>query len=60
MKTTDYIYCEDCKEYVDLWKYNNIKDTGHSNHKWRFVTEEELRNCIKDCLKEGCFEEEIL
>ena len=54
----DYIYCEDCQEYVDFWQYSNrIEDTGHKEHKWRFVTDEEFRNCIKDCVDDGCFDE---
>ena len=58
MKTTDYIYCEDCKSFVDFWKYvHNIKDAGHEFHNWRIVTEEELKECIKDCKEDGCFNE---
>lgn len=60
LKTTDFIYCEDCKEYVDLWKYDSIDDTGHADHNWRFVTEEELSDLIKDCKEFGCFDEKIL
>ena len=47
----DYIYCEDCKTMVDLWKYGSIEDTGHSKCRWRYVTEEELVNCVEDCEK---------
>ena len=54
MSKEDYIYCEDCKEYVDLFQYGDIDNTGHSEHKWRFVDEEELKVCIHDCLEEGC------
>jgi hypothetical protein len=58
MKSTDdYIYCEDCKEFVDFWKYGDIESTGHAKHKWRHVTPEELQNCVKDCVEDGCFEE---
>jgi len=56
MTTKDYIYCEDCKEYVDLWRYDhNIKDCGHETCKWRYVTEEELIGCTEDCKRFGCY-----
>jgi uncharacterized paraquat-inducible protein A len=48
MKLTDYIYCEDCKTYIDLWKYETIENTGCDKCNWRFVTEEELKVCIED------------
>jgi hypothetical protein len=57
MKKEDYILCEDCKTYVDLWKYGSIENTGHQNCKWRYVNEEELKECIKDCKGEGCFKD---
>jgi len=47
----DYIYCEDCNMFVDLWKY------GHENCKWRYVTDKELAECIEDCEQAGCFRE---
>jgi len=56
----DYIYCEDCETFVDFWKYGDIKDTGHDECKWRYVTKEELKGCIEDCKKDGCFDECIL
>lgn len=57
MNTHDYIYCEDCKGYEDFWKFRRENKTekealaacGHFGHNWRFVTEAELVNCIKDC-----------
>lgn len=52
-----YIYCEDCKTYVDFWKYDNIEDTGHADCNWRYVTDEELKVCIQDCIADGCFDE---
>lgn len=60
MKTTkDYGYCECCEMFVDFWKYDhNIKDAGHEECNWRYVTEEELKECIKDCEENGCFNEE--
>jgi len=55
LTTKDYIYCEDCKTYVDFWKYDHdADDCGHKDCKWRYVTEEELKECIKDCVADGC------
>jgi len=55
----DYIYCEDCKEFVDLWRYDHsIKATGHEGHRWRYVTEQELAQCVEDCKRFGCFKEQ--
>lgn len=57
--TKDYIYCETCKMYVDYWKYDHdIKAAGHEQCNWRFVTQEELKNCVASCLENGCFDEE--
>ena len=56
----DYIYCEDCNEYVDFWKYDNVEDTGHDECNWHYVNDEELKDCIKDCEEDKCFEEVIL
>lgn len=56
----DYIYCEDCQMFVDLWKYDSIEDAGHGEHSWRYVTEEELEECVADCEESGCFEENML
>ena len=53
-----YIYCEDCKEFIDLWKYDCIEDTGHDKCKWRYVTEKELKKCVADCEKNGCLKED--
>lgn len=31
----DYIYCEDCKMFVDFWKYDHdIKAAGHGHTNW--------------------------
>ena len=47
--------------FVDFWKYDHdIKNAGHERCNWRYVTDEELENCIIDCEEEGCFEEVIL
>ena len=59
METKDYIYCEDCKMFVDFWKYDyDIDSAGHEHCNWRQVTEEELEYCIQDCMENGCFDEE--
>lgn len=60
MTVKDYLYCKDCKMFVDLWKYDNLEDTGHKDCKHRFVTVKELAECVKDCKEQGCFEEEFL
>lgn len=59
MNTTDYIYCEDCKTFVDLWKYGSVENAGHKHCRWRYVTEEELKRCIQDCIEVGCFSEVV-
>jgi hypothetical protein len=59
--TKDYIYCEDCKEFVDFWKYDhNLENAGHDGCKWRYVTEEELKECIASCIEWHCFEEQFV
>lgn len=61
LTTKDYIYCSTCQMYVDFWKYgHSIRDAGHSLCNWRYVTPDELTNCIEDCLASGCFDEEIV
>lgn len=60
IKTTDYIYCKDCQEYCDYWKYGCLKDTGHEGHKVRYVTKTELKSLKESCLEDGCFKEEFL
>jgi len=55
MTKEDYGFCEDCQMYFDLWKYGSIENAGHEKCNWRFVTEEELKQCIQDCLDFGCF-----
>ncbi len=53
MTCRDFIYCEDCKEFVDFFQYShNIRDTGHAKCKWRYVTLKELRDCVLDCEEE--------
>ena len=58
MERTDYIYCEDCQMFVDLWKYDSLEDTGHADCHWRYVTDDELKNCVVDCEADGCFQSE--
>jgi len=59
LTTKDYLYCEECETYLDFWKYDHdINDTDHGLcHGIREVTEEELKQCIKDCKEDGCFDE---
>lgn len=52
---TDYIYCEDCKEYIDFFQYDHsIEDAGHKDCDWRYVNAIELKGCIADCKEMGC------
>lgn len=60
MNTTDYIFCEDCNIWVDLWKYDSIEDTGHAQCHWRYARPEELPDLIRDCKDSGCFREQGL
>ena len=57
MDNKDYIYCEDCRMFVDLWKYDDIEATGHASCSWRYVTDEELAMCVKNCEEADCFSE---
>lgn len=55
LSNKDYIFCKDCNEYIDFWRYDNsIKETNHINHNWRYVNDKELKMCIKDCIDDGC------
>ena len=60
MTVKDYLYCEDCTMFVDLWKYDSLEDSGHEECRTRNVTPEELKECVKECQENGCFEEEFL
>jgi hypothetical protein len=60
MSIKNYIFCKDCNEYQDFWKYDSIEDTGHSGHNWRYVTKKELKWCVESCRKDGCFDECII
>lgn len=55
--TKAYLFCETCDTYCDLWKYGSPEDAGHTGCDWRYVTEEELVDCIASCKSHGCFEE---
>jgi hypothetical protein len=56
MKVTDYLYCEDCREFCDYWQYNHdVSDTSHELHNYRYVTPSELKKCVADCEEDGCF-----
>lgn len=56
LATSDYIYCETCKCFVDYFVYNhNIDAAGHKDCNWRFVTLVELVNCVIDCIRCDCF-----
>ncbi len=53
MTCRDYIYCEDCREFVDFFQYDhNIKQSGHDHCKWRYVNLKEFYGCVMDCEKE--------
>lgn len=58
LSNEDYIYCEDCKMYIDFWKYDHdIHDAGHSGCRTRFVTDTELvvlKDIYNDCVYNGC------
>jgi hypothetical protein len=61
MTVNDYLFCVDCEEFVDWWKYRDLEDAGHEGHKVRNVTPEELKECVADCKEtidrcdeEGC------
>lgn len=51
-QTTDYLYCEPCHEYVALLRYGTyaqnpirVEQSGHSDHDWRYITDQELIEC---------------
>jgi hypothetical protein len=59
MTVVDYGYCVDCNMFFDLWRYQySAADAGHDDCNWRYVTEEELKDCIKGCREMGCFEDQ--
>lgn len=49
----DYIYCIDCNEYIDFFKYDCILDTDHPECNWRYVNKGEYEECLKDCIADG-------
>lgn len=44
----DFIFCEDCQEFVDLFN-QSLNDAGHGKCHWRYVVLRELRECVRDC-----------
>ena len=58
LECTDYIFCEDCKAFIDFYKYDRVEDSGHGACNWRFVSGTELKTCVQECIEEGCFDEE--
>jgi hypothetical protein len=60
MTTEDYLYCNTCKSFCDLWKYGDVESAGHADCDWRSVTKTELKECVEECEEDGCFEEEFL
>lgn len=57
MTVFDYIWCDNCKMFHDLWKYTNISDTMHWYCEWRYVNRKELKQCVEQCKYAGCFNE---
>ena len=58
IRKSDYVYCETCEMFVDLWRYDwSLRDAGHLGHKTREPTDEEFRECVGDCARSGCFDE---
>jgi len=45
-----YGYCYDCNEYFDLHGDRTIETSGHENCTWRYVTPDELPDCVANCL----------
>jgi hypothetical protein len=54
LKTSDFIYCETCETYVDLFKFDSVEETGHGECAWRFVNPIELQVLSAECRAEGC------
>ena len=49
MTVNDYLYCEDCKEFVDWWKYQDLRDTGHEDHIGSQRHFRRTQECVADC-----------
>jgi hypothetical protein len=59
MNEKDYIFCKTCDVFVDYFVYgHDIRDAGHENCNWRYVTIDELKECIAECEENNCFGEE--
>lgn len=52
-----WLYCIDCDTVFDMYKYDNIEDTGHSECNLRKLTQKEKLEAYKECKEEGCFKE---
>ena len=52
-----YRYCIDHDVIIDFWKYDSMKDTGHSECNTRMLTREEYEEAVKECKDWGCFDE---
>lgn len=57
LSNRSFLYCGDCRTYVDLYNYDSLEDTGHAECGWRYVTDEEFDELVADCLEEGCISE---
>ena len=54
----DYRMCDSCSVGFDLWKYGDLKSTGHGRHILRDLTDEEYEEAVKQCLEDGCDKEQ--
>ena len=54
----DYGICDDCNMGFDFWKYGDLESAGHEGHKVREPTDEEYEEAVKQCLEDGCREEQ--
>ena len=54
LSTRDFIYCETCETYVDLFRFDCLEETGHGECNWRFVNQIELPVLAQECAAEGC------
>jgi len=51
----DFRYCETCEMFFDFYAYDySLIDAGHEDCKVREVTDEEFKECVKDCIEFDC------